>query len=111
MVACYRSSGSKTLCVCLDGTLHFASYYRDHMVLQKSPEKAVLWGYGPEGAQVTLLLSGPGKQRASLANVTKGEHKPGGRVTADIDRVPECKQGPHRVNPHSGRYGREGPVL
>ncbi|KAM8769607.1 sialate O-acetylesterase [Acanthopagrus schlegelii] len=62
-----------------DGTLRFASYYRDHMVLQKSPEKAVLWGYGPEGAQVTLLLSGPVKQRGSLANVTKGVW----RVTLD----------------------------
>lgn len=66
--------------MCLDGTLRFASYYRDHMVLQKSPEKAVLWGYGPEGAQVTLLLSGPVKQRSSPVTVTKGECKPGGRL-------------------------------
>ncbi|TNN75007.1 Sialate O-acetylesterase [Liparis tanakae] len=33
------------------GELRFASYYGDHMVLQKSPERAVLWGRGPEGAE------------------------------------------------------------
>lgn len=55
-----------------DGTLRFASYYGDHMVLQKSPEQAVLWGYGPEGAQVTVSLSGPTKQKTSLITVTKG---------------------------------------
>ncbi|XP_034556643.1 sialate O-acetylesterase [Notolabrus celidotus] len=54
------------------GILRFASYYGDHMVLQKSPERAVLWGYGPEGAQVTLLLSGPIKQKASAVNVKEG---------------------------------------
>lgn len=44
------------------------------MVLQKSPEKAVLWGYGPEGAQVNISLSGPMQQKSSPAIVTKGEH-------------------------------------
>ncbi|XP_038548360.1 sialate O-acetylesterase [Micropterus salmoides] len=55
-----------------DGKLRFASYYGDHMVLQMSPEKALLWGYGPEGAQVTVFLSGPVQQTTSPATVTKG---------------------------------------
>uniref|UniRef100_A0A3Q3F657 Sialate O-acetylesterase-like n=1 Tax=Labrus bergylta TaxID=56723 RepID=A0A3Q3F657_9LABR len=55
-----------------DGILRFASYYGDHMVLQKSPERAVLWGYGPEDAHVFLLLIGPTNQKASPVNVTKG---------------------------------------
>ncbi|KAM3875320.1 sialate O-acetylesterase [Diretmus argenteus] len=42
------------------------------MVLQKSPERAVLWGYGPDGAQVTVSLSGPIKQKTPLVTVTKG---------------------------------------
>ncbi|XP_040902845.1 sialate O-acetylesterase [Toxotes jaculatrix] len=62
-----------------DGNLSFASYYGDYMVLQKSPERAVLWGYGPEGAQVTVSLSGPIKQKTSPVNVTKGVW----RVTLD----------------------------
>ncbi|XP_031717101.1 sialate O-acetylesterase isoform X2 [Anarrhichthys ocellatus] len=72
---------AKSLCVVLilfasihdcEGALRFASYYGDHMVLQKSPESAVLWGYGPEGAQVTVTLSGPSQQKKSLVNVAKG---------------------------------------
>ncbi|XP_032368216.1 sialate O-acetylesterase [Etheostoma spectabile] len=55
-----------------DSNLRFASYYGDHMVLQKSPERAVLWGYGPEGALVTLYLSGPFEQKTSPVTVTKG---------------------------------------
>ncbi|XP_059186870.1 sialate O-acetylesterase-like [Centropristis striata] len=54
-----------------DAKLRFASYYGDHMVLQKAPERAVLWGYGPESAQVTLYLSGQVDQKTSVT-VTKG---------------------------------------
>lgn len=63
------------VCVCIDGNLRFASYYGDHMVLQKSPEKAVVWGYGPEGAQVCVFLLGPVNQKASPVTVTKGEYR------------------------------------
>lgn len=60
--------------MCVDGNLSFASYYGDHMVLQKSPERAVLWGYGPEGTQVTVHLSGPMNQESLVVNVTNGEY-------------------------------------
>lgn len=43
------------------------------MVLQKSPEKAVLWGYGPEGAVITVYLSGPTQQNRAAATVKDGE--------------------------------------
>ncbi|NWI66870.1 SIAE acetylesterase, partial [Todus mexicanus] len=36
----------------------FASYYGDHMVLQKEPAGAVLWGSGELGATVTVALTG-----------------------------------------------------
>lgn len=56
-----------------DGTLNFASYYGDHMVLQKSPQRAVLWGYGPEGEQVTVYLTtSTVLQKVSSPPVTKG---------------------------------------
>ncbi|XP_054469024.1 sialate O-acetylesterase [Anoplopoma fimbria] len=72
-----------------EGDLRFASYYGDHMVLQKSPESAVLWGYGPEGTQVTITLSGPSKQKTSPVTVTKGIW----RVTLD----PVEAGGPYNV--------------
>lgn len=54
-------------------SLSFASYFSDHMVLQKSPESAVLWGYGREGRLVTVSLSGPVHQKTSPATVTGGK--------------------------------------
>lgn len=44
------------------------------MVLQKSPEKAVLWGYGPEGAVITVYLSGPTGQSRSAEPMKDGEY-------------------------------------
>ncbi|KAM9113808.1 sialate O-acetylesterase isoform 2-T2 [Pangshura tecta] len=38
-------------------TFRFASYYGDHMVLQKKPAGAVVWGYGEAGASITVSLS------------------------------------------------------
>ncbi|XP_063291972.1 sialate O-acetylesterase [Pelobates fuscus] len=39
-----------------ESSFRFASYYGDHMVLQKAPSKAVIWGYGEVGATVTVSL-------------------------------------------------------
>ena len=33
-----------------NGKFSFASYYGDHMVLQGTPKKAVIWGYAPSGS-------------------------------------------------------------
>lgn len=62
------------LCVHITDThakLRFASSYGDHMVLQKSPAKAMLWGYAPEGTQINICLSGPPQQEATA--VADGE--------------------------------------
>ncbi|XP_076077111.1 sialate O-acetylesterase-like [Mytilus galloprovincialis] len=41
------------------GNFTFASYYGDHMVLQRGPKQAIIWGYGPSpGSDVTVSLSG-----------------------------------------------------
>ncbi|KAI5098414.1 sialate O-acetylesterase precursor [Silurus meridionalis] len=37
----------------------FASYYGDHMVLQKAPEQAMVWGYGTAGDEVQITIDGP----------------------------------------------------
>lgn len=41
------------------------------MVLQKSPEKVVLWGCGPPGEEVTVNVLGPTKQKAKPVKVSK----------------------------------------
>ncbi|XP_053222457.1 sialate O-acetylesterase isoform X1 [Podarcis raffonei] len=38
-------------------TLRLASYYGDHMVLQKQPSQAVIWGYGDPGANIVVTVS------------------------------------------------------
>lgn len=56
---------------CSDAQLRFASSYGDHMVLQKSPAKAVLWGYAPEGTHINVSLAGSSRQDATA--VADGE--------------------------------------
>ncbi|XP_063061145.1 sialate O-acetylesterase isoform X2 [Engraulis encrasicolus] len=50
----------------------FASYYGDHMVLQKAPERAVLWGYGTENSTVVVVLHGLSIAREYSSHVSEG---------------------------------------
>ncbi|KAK3548559.1 hypothetical protein QTP70_014478, partial [Hemibagrus guttatus] len=50
----------------------FASYYGEHMVLQKAPEKAVVWGYGTTGAEVQISLAGPQSEQVKSVSVLDG---------------------------------------
>ncbi|XP_036393345.1 sialate O-acetylesterase-like isoform X3 [Megalops cyprinoides] len=50
----------------------FASYYGDHMVLQKAPEQSVLWGYGSDGAEVIVSLKGEQENRKHSVLVQNG---------------------------------------
>ena len=55
------------------GTLKFANYYQSHMVLQKSPEKAVLWGYATTlGDTVIVKLNGLSVAQATVTGNTEG---------------------------------------
>ncbi|GAA6089676.1 sialate O-acetylesterase isoform X1 [Tachysurus ichikawai] len=52
--------------------LRFASYYGEHMVLQRAPEKAVVWGYGTTGALVEIYLTGPQNKQVKSVSVFNG---------------------------------------
>ncbi|KAI1893450.1 hypothetical protein AGOR_G00123850 [Albula goreensis] len=67
----------------------FASYYGDHMVLQKAPERAVLWGFGAEGSKVIFSLEGEQQNKRGVAYVQNGTW----RVTLD----PVEAGGPYNV--------------
>ncbi|NXU19540.1 SIAE acetylesterase, partial [Pardalotus punctatus] len=76
----------------------FASYYGDHMVLQKKPSGAVVWGHGELGAVVTVTLSGAGgliimKKKAQV----KG---PSGTWTTVLD--PMDGGGPYALTAEQG---------
>ncbi|UJR37757.1 hypothetical protein I4U23_030450 [Adineta vaga] len=49
------------LTMVVDGTLRFANYYQDHMVLQRAPQQAIVWGYG-DTFNVPILLTMNNKQ-------------------------------------------------
>lgn len=54
-------------------TLKFAHYYNSHMVLQKAPQRAVLWGYATTiGDSVSVALNGSIVANARVTNNTEG---------------------------------------
>ncbi|XP_064594993.1 sialate O-acetylesterase-like [Liolophura sinensis] len=57
-----------------EGSFAFASYYGDHMVLQRGPQRAIVWGYSPNiGEKVTVTLAGhPMSTTVIGGNVAKG---------------------------------------
>uniref|UniRef100_A0A8C5TDD5 Sialic acid acetylesterase n=1 Tax=Malurus cyaneus samueli TaxID=2593467 RepID=A0A8C5TDD5_9PASS len=77
----------------------FASYYGDHMVLQKKPSGAVVWGHGDLGAVVTVTLSGAG----GLIIMEKTAHVkgPSGTWTTLLD--PMNAGGPYALTAEQGR--------
>ncbi|CAF1052728.1 unnamed protein product [Rotaria sordida] len=47
--------GRKPTRLTVDGNFRFANYYQNHMVLQRAPQKAIVWGYG-DGQNVSIIL-------------------------------------------------------
>ncbi|KAL6478646.1 hypothetical protein MHYP_G00120790 [Metynnis hypsauchen] len=50
----------------------FASYYGDHMVLQRAPERAVVWGYATNGTEVEIFLIGPQSKQVNSTPIING---------------------------------------
>ncbi|NXQ96189.1 SIAE acetylesterase, partial [Sagittarius serpentarius] len=82
----------------------FASYYGDHMVLQKEPAGAVVWGYGEPGAAVTVALSGDGG--LIVMKKTAQVKGPSGTWTTVLD--PMDQGGPYAL---TARQGSENVTL
>ncbi|CAF3960252.1 unnamed protein product, partial [Adineta steineri] len=40
-----------------NGALRFANYYQDNMVLQRAPQRAVVWGFGDTNVLTTLSIN------------------------------------------------------
>ncbi|KAF1631573.1 Sialate O-acetylesterase, partial [Eudyptes filholi] len=76
----------------------FASYYGDHMVLQKEPAGAVVWGYGEPGAAVTVALSGDGG--IIIMKKTARVKGPSGTWTTVLD--PMDRGGPYALTAGQG---------
>ena len=49
---------SNLVFICCKDSFRFASHYANHMVLQRDPYAAVVWGFGEENALVTVSIAG-----------------------------------------------------
>ncbi|NXS81032.1 SIAE acetylesterase, partial [Erpornis zantholeuca] len=76
----------------------FASYYGDHMVLQKKPSGAVVWGHGEPGAVVTVTLSGA--SGLIVVEKTAQVKGPSGTWTTILD--PMDQGGPYTLTAEQG---------
>ncbi|KAJ6658674.1 hypothetical protein lerEdw1_019834 [Lerista edwardsae] len=72
--------------------LCFASYYADHMVLQKEPVGAVLWGYGASNTPITMYLYQEKKLVLEKMMQVKGHLK-----TWKVVLSPMPQGGPYRI--------------
>ncbi|CAM9096168.1 unnamed protein product, partial [Lampetra planeri] len=71
-----------------NGTFRFASYYGDHMVLQREPSGAFVWGFGNPGARVVVVLYRAGGS-------AEGPGIPSTRPLTDLSRVDLPLEHPH----------------
>ncbi|NWR49376.1 SIAE acetylesterase, partial [Regulus satrapa] len=76
----------------------FASYYGDHMVLQKKPSGAVVWGRGELGAMVTVTLSGA----SGLVIMEKTAQVKGPSGTWTVVLNPMDQGGPYALTAEQG---------
>ena len=60
---------SNLVFICCKDSFRFASHYANHMVLQRDPYAAVVWGFGEENALVTVSIAG----RMIQTSTKKGE--------------------------------------
>ena len=76
-----------------DGKLRFANYYRNHMVLQRAPQRAAVWGYTDIfNASITLTLNGNVYHTFSSPSST--ENQSIWSITLDA----QTEEGPFQIN-------------
>ena len=81
-------------------TLKFANYYQSHMVLQKAPQKAVLWGYASTlGDTVTVKLNG---RLVTHVTVTRNTEGTGGVWIAKLHAHPAGGPNNISISSHDG---------
>ncbi|XP_003728359.2 sialate O-acetylesterase isoform X1 [Strongylocentrotus purpuratus] len=76
-----------------------ATYYSDHMVLQRGPDSAVIWGYAVKGAQITVLFKDT--KYSTTANAASFTTEGVWQVTLD----PQPPSGPFTIKVTSNNQG------
>ena len=81
--------------VLVDGVLRFANYYQDHMVLQRAPQRAVVWGYSDAfNMPIFLAINNKIYRTRSSSSAANSLGESIWSVTLD----PQAEEGPFQVN-------------
>jgi len=77
-----------------NGIPRFANYIQDHMVLQRAPQRAIVWGYGDTSTLTTLTMNGKTYTTMSEAKSTDEQAESIWSVTLD----PVSDEGPFDIH-------------
>jgi sialate O-acetylesterase len=72
----------------------FANYIQDHMVLQKAPQRAVVWGFGDASILTTLTMNGTTYTTMSQSELVNAQNESIWSVTLD----PVSDEGPFDIH-------------
>ncbi|XP_060553645.1 sialate O-acetylesterase-like isoform X2 [Ruditapes philippinarum] len=86
------------LTVGIHGTLRMPNYYSDHMVLQRAPARAILWGYADViGDTVNIIMNGVKIEQTTVQRSTKNGTEGFWKVKLPAQTSP----GPHAIQVNS----------
>lgn len=72
----------------------FANYIQDHMVLQRAPQRAIVWGFGDPGALTILTMDGKTHRTMSQSSPVNEQGETIWSITLD----PMSEEGPFDIN-------------
>jgi sialate O-acetylesterase len=78
----------------VDGALRFANYYQDHMVLQRAPQRAIVWGYA-DTFNTPIRLTMNNKIYDTRSSSLSADASNGSIWAVSLD--PQAEEGPFQV--------------
>ncbi len=78
----------------MDGALRFANYYQDHMVLQRAPQRAIVWGYS-DAFNAPILLTMNNKMYRTRSSSASANSL--GESTWSVTLAAQTEEGPFQV--------------
>jgi len=77
-----------------DGTPRFANYMQDHMVLQRAPERAVVWGFGDP--RILTFLTINNKTYTTVSGIDQANEQNESIWSVTLDPVSD--EGPYDIH-------------
>jgi sialate O-acetylesterase len=81
--------------ILVNGELRFANYYHDHMVLQRAPQRAIVWGYTDTFTTPTVLTLNEKVYRTKSSPFLDNSL---GESIWSVTLEPQTEEGPFQIN-------------